>query len=177
MSLDLDDFRAFIGMSDHVEVEPRIIRALSLRQPWADAVVYGGKRIENRTAWKGSKFRGRFLIHAAVGMGRDEYDRAVEFMESRGITWRPATTMARGGFIGAATVVDVVHTAEDVARYPEQAPWWMGAFGLVLDDVRPLPFVPWKGMLSFFKVDLDEVLTKVMGADREAWQAISDHTK
>lgn len=138
-------------------------------------MVYGPKRIENRTAWKGSSFRGRFLVHAAVGMTGAEYDKAMNFVRSRGINWVPRRYLERGGFIGAATVVDVVHTAEDVARYPDQAPWWMGAFGLVLTDVRPLPFVPWKGMLSFFKVNLDEVLAKVTGADRDAWQAL-EHT-
>ena len=41
------------------------MKALSLRQPWAWAVVEAGKDVENRR-WN-TKFRGDFLIHAASG--------------------------------------------------------------------------------------------------------------
>lgn len=45
--------------------------ALSVRQPWAWAIIYAGKDIENRS-WqavnRGLKQRGRVAIHAAKGM-------------------------------------------------------------------------------------------------------------
>jgi len=37
--------------------------ALSIQQPWAWAIIHGGKDVENRT-WP-TKFRGRFLVHAS----------------------------------------------------------------------------------------------------------------
>lgn len=47
-------------------------RVLSLQQPYADAVLYLGKRIENRRqAWR---YRGPVLLHASAGFGT-----AVEF--------------------------------------------------------------------------------------------------
>ena len=47
------------------------MKALTIRQPWADAIVHGTKRTENRT-WK-TTHRGPVLIHAGVAydpMGR-----------------------------------------------------------------------------------------------------------
>ena len=46
------------------------MKALSIRQPWAWLIVHGRKDIENRS-WR-TKFRGRFLVHAAQGMTRRE---------------------------------------------------------------------------------------------------------
>ena len=45
------------------------MRALSIKQPWADLIAYGHKNIENRT-WKAPKdmIGERFLIHAAKGV-------------------------------------------------------------------------------------------------------------
>ena len=43
------------------------MKCLSLRQPWAWAVVHAGKSVENRR-WN-TNFRGEFLIHAAVWPG------------------------------------------------------------------------------------------------------------
>jgi len=51
---------------------------LSIRQPWAWAIVHAGKDIENRN-WP-TRFRGRFLIHAAKGCTREEYLDACAFM-------------------------------------------------------------------------------------------------
>src|SRR5688572_4676832 len=58
-----------------------LMKALSLRQPWAWAVVHGGKRVENR-GWT-TDYRGPLLIHASTGMTRGEYEDAVAFMLGR----------------------------------------------------------------------------------------------
>jgi hypothetical protein len=46
------------------------MRALSIRQPWAWAILHAGKDIENRD-WKpgnpARRFRGSFLIHGRDG--------------------------------------------------------------------------------------------------------------
>lgn len=161
-------------------------RALSLRQPWAHAVVHGGKRIENRTAWSNSSFRGPLLIHAAQGMTQDEFHGALHFADDRArrekhidpsfvSPWRPPTTwfiatrgatpIARGGIVGMCNVI----AAFDAIRYVGPIPpwleeqkrlWWMGSFALVLDDVRTLPFTACKGALGFFTVP-DDVLAKL----------------
>jgi hypothetical protein len=126
------------------------MRALSLWQPWAHAVVHLGKRIENRTAWTGCSFRGPFLIHASKGVGtRDDFDDAVETIidvvrpapgteratmvhkfadmqiGGRGYHhaeghWVPSPDLPRGGIIGAAYLEGVVTNEEDFARYVEE---------------------------------------------------------
>ncbi|HCA85489.1 MAG TPA: hypothetical protein DEQ61_08350 [Streptomyces sp.] len=47
------------------------MKALTIRQPWADAIVHGTKRTENRTWRAPTKHIGtRILIHAAAGEDR-----------------------------------------------------------------------------------------------------------
>lgn len=142
-------------------------RGLSLRQPWCDAILYGGKRIENRVGWRTSHFRGPFLLHAAKGMTRDEYDDVLRFLDDRKIEWRPKPfgEIVRGGIVGAAHVGGVVYEdrrivgdAAAVAQFTLQADrWWMGAFALILTSVRELRFVPYPGSLGFFRVPSDVV--------------------
>lgn len=55
------------------------IMCLSIRQPWAWAILHAGKDIENRD-WA-TRFRGPFLVHAGKGCTRDEYEDAVDFIQ------------------------------------------------------------------------------------------------
>ena len=127
------------------------MKALSIRQPWAWAILHAGKRIENRD-WSACHYRGPVLLHAAKGCTRDEYSDAVEYIEwSRNDLGMPpleVPTLAmldRGGLVGIARIADVKRNPEAHRGY--EVP---GALGLVLADVRPLPFVPFKGALGFF---------------------------
>lgn len=130
--------------------------ALSLRQPWAWMVVHGGKSIENRR-WN-TRTRGPFLIHAAKGMTRDEYEDACAFAKdvAPDLVVPPAADLLRGGIIGRARLVDVVPPcveAESLFWKPCAHAWHMPAqYGFVLADVEPLPFQPLRGELGFFKV-------------------------
>jgi ASCH domain len=45
------------------------MKALSIQQPWAWAIIYAGKNIENRT-WN-THFRGTFAVHASGTLMRD----------------------------------------------------------------------------------------------------------
>jgi hypothetical protein len=121
-------------------------RALSVRQPWAWAIVHAGKDVENRS-WQavnhGLAVRGRIAIHAAKGMTKYEYDDAREFMAKIGVECPPAKDLMRGGIIGAATVVDVVSDSA--------SNWFFGPRGLVLADAKPCDFIPSVGALGYFK--------------------------
>lgn len=122
--------------------------ALSLRQPWAWMVVHGRKRIENRR-WS-TRFRGLFLIHAARGMTRAEYDDAVAFASyvAPDLVVPETASLERGGLVGRARLVDVVAPCGTPCAHP----WHMPAqFGFVLADVEPLAFRPLRGMLGFFE--------------------------
>lgn len=123
--------------------------ALSVRQPWAWAIIHCGKNIENRS-WRavnhGLRQRGRICIHAAKGMTRDAYEDAQDFMAHLGVhsVTPPAPhELLRGGIIGAVEVVDVV--TEHVS------PWFMGPRGLVLRDPVPCTFIPAVGALGYFE--------------------------
>lgn len=125
--------------------------ALSIRQPWAWAIVNLGKDIENRS-WR-TKFRGQFCIHASKGMTRREYDAVTAGFskyERDGYRafnvddWPKFEDLARGGIVGIATLTDCVERHD--------SPWFDGAgFGFVLADVHPVEFQPVKGALSFFR--------------------------
>lgn len=118
---------------------------LSVRQPWAFALVYGGKDIENRT--RRTSYRGRFLIHASAGMAELEYYRACHFMKQRGVLgdWSGGEDsaidqIARGGIIGVADIIDCVDSSD--------SPWWIGPRGFVVANARPLPFIACKGTVT-----------------------------
>ena len=117
------------------------MKALSVRQPWAWLIVHGFKPVENRT-WR-TKFRGRFLVHAAKGMTRAEYARvaAMPFIPQM----PPFEDLERGGIVGSVELTDCVdeHDSE----------YFFGPVGFVLKDPEPLPFRPYTGMLGFFEVE------------------------
>ena len=122
--------------------------ALSIRQPWAWAILHAGKDIENR-GWS-TNFRGRFYLHAAKGMALAEYEDFVAFTCNR--SRFDALEVARpsredllfGGIIGEAELVDCVRE--------HASPWFTGEYGFVLRIAQPLPFRPLKGSLGFFVV-------------------------
>lgn len=134
------------------------MKALSLRQPWAWMVVHGGKGIENRR-WN-TRFRGSFLIHAAKGMTREEYEDAVAFAREvdQQIVVPPMGELARGGIIGSAVLHDVLEPCllDPLFYRPCEHPWHMsGQYGFVLVDVQPLPFRALRGELGFFHVSTE----------------------
>lgn len=120
--------------------------ALSVRQPWAWAIVYASKDIENRS-WQavnhGLRKRGRIAVHASKGMTKEEYEEARGFIDRLGYTTPDPHALFRGGIIGSVEVVDVVSDSD--------SPWFFGPRGLVLKDPRPCQFVPAQGALGYFE--------------------------
>ncbi|WP_029554815.1 ASCH domain-containing protein [Xanthobacter sp. 91] len=117
------------------------MKALSIRQPWAWCILHG-KPVENRNWW--TSYRGPLDIHAAKGMTRDEYEECRDFAASLGLALPPMADLPRGGIVGRAKLVDCV------TSHP--SPWFFGRYGLVLEEVEPLPFIPLKGALGLFDV-------------------------
>lgn len=156
------------------------MKALSLRQPWAHAVLHLGKHVENRR-WS-TRFRGEFLIHAAKGMTRDEFLDAVDFCNhalGRMTAARDILTtgempqpgrIVRGGIVGVARLVDVIAPCGSAdgslfSARPCAHLWHMPEqYGFVLADVRPTTFVPLRGELGFFEVPPDVVAQALGGA-------------
>lgn len=119
--------------------------ALSIRQPWAWLILHAGKDIENRT-WRTS-FRGRVLIHAAKNMTRTEYEECEDFLASRCLCGRlslPAfDALQRGGIVGVADITG--------CWVKHQSSWFTGPYGFSLAKAEPLPLVPCRGALGFFR--------------------------
>ena len=155
------------------------MKALSIRQPWAWAILQAGKRVENRN-WRGCSYRGPILIHASKSAtARDIADdfEAVENMSMlSGATMAPGPVTIRmlleqsGGIVGKACLIGEIKDEAMMRRaavdrdnrethdgrwLEQQRPWWTGGYGLVLANVEPLPFVPWSGALGLFEVPDD----------------------
>lgn len=123
------------------------VKALSIRQPWAELIVRGDKKIEIRS-WN-TNFRGYFLMHTSKKI---EEDAAKNF----GLH---AKELDIGAIVGYANLADVVvykgseeflkdnklHLSlKEREKYP--------VYGFVLDNVRRIKPVKYKGQLGFFNV-------------------------
>lgn len=118
------------------------MKAISIRQPWAWAIIRNGKDIENRK-WK-TKVRGLIAIHASK---QGDYEAPKELLNAYNDATKsgdPACQM--GGFIGTVEIIDCVQSSD--------SKWFQGPNGFVLNDPKPMVFIPWKGQLNFFEVDV-----------------------
>ena len=124
------------------------VKALSIRHPWAWAVVHAGKHLENRDwGYKNNhmkRFRGPVCIHASSGITRAEYDDAVAFMRkyTQHVKVPPPLELVYGCIIGTAVVTDWVSQSP--------SPWFMGPGALVLEQVEAIDPIPCSGALGFF---------------------------
>lgn len=122
------------------------ILALSIRQPWAWAIIHGGKDIENRSIGAVRHMHprtGARAVHASKGMTQDEYQEAREFMRDIGVECPLPAELQRGGIIGSVEVTGAVKESD--------SRWFFGPRGLVLMNARPCVMVPSVGALGYFK--------------------------
>lgn len=119
--------------------------ALSVRQPWADLIVWGYKDVENRSFR--THFRGTILIHASAAkpdpglVARVEATMHEHGILPKGEPYRPTC----GGIVGMIDIVDSVTVSD--------SGWFEGPHGWVLD--RPVSFrqmIPYKGAVGIFYV-------------------------
>ncbi|OOB90733.1 hypothetical protein [Rathayibacter sp. VKM Ac-2630] len=121
--------------------EQQEVRVLTVRQPWAWAIIYQGKDVENRSRSLGP-YRGTVAIHAGL---RDDpagyYDGTRDNL--------PHEQVARGAIIGLVDLVDVVTDST--------SPWaWEGAHHLLLANPRPLATpIPYRGGLGIRRLPAD----------------------
>ena len=122
------------------------MKALSLKQPWAELILQGKKKIEIRK-WN-TKFRGRFLIHASKNP--DEIA-----MKKFGFN-----DLSCGFIVGEAELIDVkeykgeneferdknLHLADDS---------W-GNYGFILKNVKRIKPIPAKGNLGFWESEKND---------------------
>lgn len=135
--------------------------AISIQQPWSWLIVNGWKDIENRT-WRHSH-RGPVAIHAGKVMDREAHVSLLrDIHPANGEDWLPLgllTAYSRagwggsdidpvqprhlGGIVGVADIIDCVSASA--------SPWFVGPYGFELANARPVPFIPCRGALGFFR--------------------------
>lgn len=122
------------------------MKCLSVRQPWAWAIIHSTKDIENRT-WA-TKFRGRVAIQAGKGCTVEEYESAArQILELTGKSPPPLAELARGEIIGTVEIVDCT-PAENGDGW---GAWNPDGFHWHLKDPRPaakpMKVRGWPGLL------------------------------
>ena len=117
------------------------MKALSLKQPWAELILQGRKKIEIRK-WK-TKFRGDFLIHASKNPDNDA-------MKKFGFANLPC-----GFIVGKAKLLDVKEYKNNLEFDMDKnlhlaTPEW-GNYGFILENAERMENIPAKGKLNFWE--------------------------
>lgn len=117
------------------------MKALSLKQPFAELVVSGRKKIELRN-WN-TKFRGEFLIHASKSPDK-------KAMKAFGFNSLPL-----GCIVGKAKLIEVKHYVNEDAHSKDKelhlanSSW--GNYGFVLAEAQRTKETPCNGKLGFWE--------------------------
>jgi hypothetical protein len=121
------------------------MKALTIRQPWAWAILHAGKNVENRN-WP-TQHRGWTALHAAKGMTADEYTEACQVISiaTPGVFIPAFEEFTRGAVIGLMNIIDCVSDM--------QSPWFFGDYGFVIGDIKILTPIPCNGKLNFWNTD------------------------
>lgn len=124
---------AMTGTGELLELAERVdrgeIKALSIKQPFPHYIFHKGKDVENRD-WP-TRGRGWVIVHA--GKSKSEIDRDLD-----------PPDLPLGGVVGMMKIVDCVTSMA--------SEWFFGRYGFVIGEAFPLPLIPCKGALSFFRL-------------------------
>lgn len=121
------------------------MKALSLKQPYAELILQGKKKIELRK-WN-THFRGDFLIHSSLTPDTNA-------MQKFGFKELPL-----GFIVGKVNLIDVKHYTnknefnKDKSLHLANSDF--GEYGLMLKDVRRVNPISAKGQLNFWEFDLE----------------------
>lgn len=119
------------------------MKALSVKQPWAWALVHGYKPVENRD-WN-TNFRGEVYIHASKTFDDEGYEFIKKMLPEHAMPKKE--DFFRGGIIGSVVITDCVTDME--------SEWFFGKYGFVVTGERPCQPKICKGSLGFFEPDFN----------------------
>lgn len=136
------------------------MRVLTVRQPWAWAIIFQGKDIENRSTNIAGAYRGPIAIHAG-----SKYDKASWKMYKETAPTSPAhigeslKDAVYGQIIGVVDLVDVHRSVpgdrgNDAHCNSTCSPWAFdtSVYHLVLANPRPIQPIPYTGFLGLRKI-------------------------
>jgi hypothetical protein len=95
------------------------MKALSIHQPWAWAILHAGKNVENRS-WP-TRYRGPLLIHASKNRATYDQEAKRDWEAIYGIALPRLEELTFGAVIGAVELVD----CQPVSRI-DSSPWVEG---------------------------------------------------
>ena len=117
------------------------MKALSLKQPFAELIVSGKKTIELRN-WK-TKFRGKFLIHAS------------KIPDKESMKKFKFKNLPTGVMVGKAELIEVKNYEtekqhkKDKEKHLADTTW--GKYGFVLKNAKRIKPISAKGRLNFWE--------------------------
>ena len=145
-------------------------KALTIRDPWAQAIVFGDKRVENRGQRLDKMLGERVAIHVSQTVDRDAWRSAVNVLD-RTPPWLEYSVHENlsypGHIIGSVRLVGycdargegVDHVQAGFTRHwsgsgpcPTTSEWWQGPVGWLLDDVIEYRPVEARGMPGFWTI-------------------------
>jgi hypothetical protein len=142
------------------------VRVLTVRQPWAWAIVYGGKDVENRIRNVAGAYRGPIAIHAGLSYDNEAswsagWESLHAAITAEGSPPWDAPWVGGGAIIGVVDLVavhdplDPLFSTTVAAAATRCSPWAEpNAFHLVLANPRPLlDPIPFRGALGLRELD------------------------
>ncbi|MFD1121668.1 ASCH domain-containing protein [Methylophilus flavus] len=143
-----------------------VIKALSLKQPFAWLIANGYLLVDDRT-W-GTQYRGPILIHASKGLYEAYYQ---HIKSNTDVPIPDRDKLEYGGVVGIAKLVLCSKPGELPAGISREQRAHFGGvhqeyYGFLFEQARPLPLIPCAGKLGIFEIDVDKVLAAPPAAQK-----------
>ncbi|MHB0998192.1 MAG: ASCH domain-containing protein [Armatimonadota bacterium] len=133
------------------------MKAISIQQPWAWAILHAGKDVENRT-WQ-TGYRGQIVIHAGKKIDKE----GVDYLRYQGID--VPMNLPTGCYVGTVEITGCGHI-DEIKSFNE---WACGPYCWGLHNpkafIRP---IPGPGQLSIFEVPVD--ILSLIRKDLVSWE-------
>lgn len=138
------------------------VLALSIQQPFAEAILAGRKSLEIRS-WQ-TAYRGHLVVHAGqMWYGQREHGKVRSFQDALQLTGHlglkgPATSYPRGALVGIFELIDCRMLSSEEwehlrDRHCVDTGWRAGMFGWEIRNPQRLANpIPWRGALGLFPV-------------------------
>lgn len=120
------------------------IKVLTVRQPWADAILQLGKDVENRV-WN-TNYRGKIYIHTSQKIAKNDIQFLQQLLNFTG--QEMPTNPITGAILGYIELVDVIKHSQSRWALPNQYNW------LLTNPVLLNEPIYCKGKLSLWNFEL-----------------------
>lgn len=145
------------------------MRVLTVRQPWAWAIIHGGKDVENRSRNIAGEYRGPVAIHAGLVADSPADPAWLTAPLPDGPMDRADRLGARGCILGVVDLVDVHCRTKDLRLRRECSPWAdrdPEMWHLKLANPRPLADpIPFRGGLGLRRLpdNIEQQIVETLG--------------